>query len=48
LKPIKIFAFSAPLKTFQRIWPLLVTVEITLNFERLALASTTGVFPFGA
>ncbi len=48
MKPIRIFAFSAPEKTFQRICPLLVTVEITLSFERLALASTTGVLPFGA
>jgi hypothetical protein len=48
MKPIRIFVFSAPLKTFQRIWPLLVTVEITLSFDRLALASTTGVYPFGA
>jgi hypothetical protein len=31
-------AFSAPEKTFQRIWHLLVTVEITLSFSRRALA----------
>jgi type I restriction enzyme R subunit len=30
-------AFSAPENTFQRIWPLFVTVEITLNFSRRAL-----------
>jgi hypothetical protein len=48
MKPIMIFVFSAPLNTFQRIWPLLVTVEITLSLARVALASTTGVFPFGA
>ncbi len=34
MKPIRIFAFSALEKTFQRIWPLLVTVEITLSFAR--------------
>jgi len=28
-----IFVFSASEKTFQRIWPLLVTVEITLSFD---------------
>jgi hypothetical protein len=39
MKPIMIFVFSAPLKTFQRIWPLLVTVEIALSFDRLAFAS---------
>jgi hypothetical protein len=44
----ELFLFSAPLNTFQRIWPLLVTAEITLSLARLALASTTGVFPFGA
>jgi hypothetical protein len=48
IKPIGIFAFSAPEKTFQRIWPLLVTVEIAPSFERLAWATATGAFPFGA
>ena len=43
MKPIMIFAFSAPGKTFQRIWPVLVTVEIKLSFDRLKLASTTEI-----
>jgi hypothetical protein len=48
MNPIIIFVFSEPLKIFQRICPLLVTVEITLSFDLLALASTMGVFPLGA
>jgi len=41
-------AFSAPLKIFQRIVPLLVTVEITDRPWRLLFTRTTGVWPWGA
>jgi hypothetical protein len=41
-------ASSAPEKILHRIWPLLVTVEITLRLDRLFLIRSTGVCPFGA
>jgi hypothetical protein len=39
---------SAPSKIFQRICPLLVTVEMTDRPWRLLLTRTTGVWPLGA
>lgn len=48
MKSIRMSAFSAPSKIFQRISPLLVTVEITDRPCRLLLTRTTGVCPLGA
>jgi hypothetical protein len=38
------FALSAPSKIFQRIWPLLVTVEITDKLWRLLFTRITCAF----
>lgn len=47
MRPIRIFAFSAPEKTFQRIWPLLVTVEITLSSELIGVGQNHRRLAFG-
>ncbi|CAH0443672.1 hypothetical protein ACEQUB_01040 [Ralstonia syzygii] len=45
---MRMSALSAPSKIFQRISPLLVTVEITDRPWRLLGSRTTGVCPVGA
>ncbi len=47
-KSIRMRALSAPEKMRQRIWPLLVTVEMMLSDSCLLLIRTRGVSPFNA
>lgn len=47
-KSIRMSALSAQSKMFQRIWPLLVTVEITDSSSHLLLMWITEIWPVGA